>query len=267
MKSDRVLHLEGVHNFRDYGGYAVSGGGRLRRGILWRSGEHFGATDSDLERIGALGLASIFDLRSSHERSVHPCRRPRDFSGEVFLSDDPPAREPAPQPTAPHVEAAQMTRRRDAASAREAMRRNYHKIALRPELIGLTRQMLTELSAGNGPALVNCMAGKDRTGITVAMVHLATGVHRDDIIADYLLTNTAGDVVARIAAGARSIRETAGEMDEDVLRVLMGVEAEYLESALSRIADDFGSTDAFLRDAVGLDDATRQRLCGALTEY
>ena len=44
MSQDRVLPLEGVHNFRDYGGYAVGGGGRLRRGLLWRSGQHHDAT-------------------------------------------------------------------------------------------------------------------------------------------------------------------------------------------------------------------------------
>ena len=53
-----MLDLEGVYNFRDYGGYPVAGGGRLKRGLLWRSGQHHDATDADLERIAALKLAS-----------------------------------------------------------------------------------------------------------------------------------------------------------------------------------------------------------------
>ena len=51
MIAERVLPLAGIHNFRDYGGYAVEGGGRLRDGVLWRSAHHQDATDDDLAAI------------------------------------------------------------------------------------------------------------------------------------------------------------------------------------------------------------------------
>lgn len=264
MSEDRVLALEGVHNFRDYGGYAVAGGGRLRRGLLWRSGQHHGATERDLERIAALNFATIYDLRSSKERSTHPCRRPEGFAGEVFFGEDPPPR--VREHSAPHVAAAQAPRQRDAASTREGMRRNYGMIAFRPELVASMTRFLGELASGKGPSLVNCMAGKDRTGVAVAVVHLAAGVHRDDIIADYLLTNTAGDVEARIAAGAATIGEMTGQLDPEVLRVLMGVEPEYLESAFAMMAEKHGSTDGYLREALGVDDAMKSRLRAALVD-
>lgn len=261
MSDDRVLTLEGVHNFRDYGGYAVPGGGRLKRGVLWRSGQHHGATDADLARIASLGLASVFDLRSSKERESHPCRRPDGFGARVHFSADPAAQ------TAPHVAAAaSVPRQRDAEAVREGMRRNYGSIAFRPELLGMMRTKLAELAAGEGPSLVNCMAGKDRTGISVAVVHLALGVHRDDIVADYLLTNSAGDAEARIASGIETIRAVTGQADEEVLRVLMGVEAEYLENAFATIAERCGSVDAYLRETLGVDDALRERLRAALVE-
>jgi protein-tyrosine phosphatase len=261
MSHDRVLDLEGVHNFRDFGGYPVAGGGQLKRGVLWRSGQHHGASDSDLERIAALGLADVFDLRSSRERDTHPCRRPPDFTAEIYYSEDPTAI------AAPHMAAAAATtKQRDAASTREGMRRNYGAIAFRPELIAITRRYLGILAEGRGPSLVNCMAGKDRTGIAVAMVQLATGVHRDDVIADYLLTNTAGDVEARIAAGAETIKAMARKMDPEVLRVIMGVEPEYLESAFAMIAEKHGSVDGYLREVLGADDAVRERLREQLVE-
>jgi protein tyrosine/serine phosphatase len=261
MSLERVLRLEGVHNFRDYGGYPVDGGGRLKRGILWRSGQHHGATDADLEKIAALDLVSVFDLRGAKERSAHPCRRPEGFSANVHHPEDP-----GDVRQAPHVAAAATTRQRDAASTRESMRRNYHMIAFRPELVGIMRRYLAELAEGRGASLINCMAGKDRTGIAVAMLHLATGVHRDDVIEDYVLTNSAGDMEARIAAGADTIKAISGQLDEDVLRVIMGVEAEYLETALDRIAEEHGSIDAYLRDVLGADEALRQRLRDSLVE-
>ncbi len=260
MDEERVLMLEGVHNFRDFGGYAVAGGGRLKRGHLWRSGQHFGASDADLARIAALGLADVFDLRSSKERETHPCRRPDGFTAAIYLSEDPTVI------AAPHVAAAATTRQRDAASVREGMRRNYGAIAFRPELIAMMRRYLGVLAAGQGPSLVNCMAGKDRTGIAVAMIQLAAGVHRDDVIADYMLTNTAGDVEARIAAGAETIKAVARRMDPEILRVIMGVEPEYLESAFAMIGEKHGSIDGYLRDVLGVDAALRAKLREQLVE-
>jgi protein tyrosine/serine phosphatase len=268
MSQDRVLPLQGVHNFRDYGGYVVAGGGRVRRGLLWRSGQHNGATDSDLAQIAALNLASVFDLRSSKERTVHPCRRPEGFAAAVHFGEDPPPRprEGTREHSAPHVAAAQVPRQRDAESTREGLRKNYGGIAFRPELVATMRRFLAELAEGKGPSLVNCMAGKDRTGIAVAAVHLAAGVHRDDIIADYLLTNTAGNVEARIAAGMATITEVTGQLDPEVLRVLMGVEPEYHESAFSMMAEKHGSTDGYLLEVLGVDDVMRDRLRAALVE-
>jgi protein-tyrosine phosphatase len=265
MPDDRVLPLEGVHNFRDYGGYPVAGGGRLKRGTLWRSGQHFGATDTDLAEIAALGLASVHDLRTDDERSLHPCRRPESFAAAVF---HPPV--PSSQ-LAPHVAAATSrraatTRQRTAEDTRTALRANYGKIASRPELIAAIRVYLADLAEARGPSLVNCMAGKDRTGVTVAMLHLAVGVHRDDILEDYLLTNTAGDPEARIAAGSATVAAMGNTMDEASIRVIMGVEAEYLENMFEMVDERYGSADAYLAGELGADAALRAKLRAVLVE-
>ncbi|HMO69401.1 MAG TPA: tyrosine-protein phosphatase [Novosphingobium sp.] len=268
MSQDRVLALEGVHNFRDHGGYAVAGGGRLKRGVLWRSGQHHGASDADLEAIAALSLASVLDLRSSVERDRHPCRRPGDFSATVVFSDDPPPREKRMM-LAPHVAAAaeaQARPRRDPAEVRAAMVRNYAGIAWRPELVAAIRLYLAELAQGRGPSLVNCMAGKDRTGIAVAMLHHALGVHPDDVMADYLLTNTAGDVEARVRAGMETMRASSGEVDEEVMRIMMMVEPEWLEAVYARVRADHGGIEGYLRDVLGVDQALRDKLRAALVE-
>lgn len=261
---DRVLALEGVHNFRDYGGYPVAGGGRLKRGMLWRSGQHHGATDADLETIAALGLAAVFDLRSSRERTSHPCRRPARFAAQIHHAADPAAH--AARVSAPHVAAAQTTRQRTPEGTRESLRRNYETIAFRPELQDMTARLIDAAASGEGASLVNCMAGKDRTGIAVAMLQLAAGVHRDDVVEDYLLTNTAGDVEARIAAGMETIRAITGQIDEASLRVLMSVEAQYLEAAFVAIEREHGSVDAYLQAALGVDEAKRERLRATLVE-
>ncbi|MCJ2187280.1 tyrosine-protein phosphatase [Novosphingobium beihaiensis] len=258
--TERVLALQGVHNFRDCGGYAVRGGGRLKRGLLWRSGQHHGATDPDLAAIAGLGLDSVFDLRSSKERRSHPCRRPQDFEAQVFLSDDPVRAQ------APHVAAARTARQRTPESTRESLLRNYSGICFRPELQAMMRGWFTRLAEGSGPSLIHCMAGKDRTGIAVAMLHLAAGVHRDDVMEDYLLTNTAGDSEARVASGGETIRDIVGEMDDAVVRVLMAVEPEYLEIAFTVVEERHGTLDAYLEEVLGADAAMRETLRAVLVE-
>ncbi|HUD29563.1 MAG TPA: tyrosine-protein phosphatase, partial [Novosphingobium sp.] len=80
------------------------------------------------------------------------------------------------------------------------------------------------------------------------------------------LTNTAGDVEARIASGAETIRVITGQLDDAVLRVLMGVEPEYLDTAWAAIEERHGTVGAYLEEALGLDPAKRERLQAALTE-
>jgi protein-tyrosine phosphatase len=258
----RVIPMQGIHNFRDYGGYALVGGGRLKRGLLWRSGQHHGATDADLEKVTQVGLTSVFDLRTSRERALYPCRRPEGYTAEIRYSADPDRPK-----FAPHIEAARGNGgARDVAFIQAMMTDTYTRIAYRPELLAMTRAKAEALIEGKGPSLINCMAGKDRTGIAVAAIQLAAGVHRDDVMADYLLTNTVGDAEARIRAGMETVKGINEGMSDEAARAIMGVEPEYLEAAFASIAERHGSIDAWLADALGLDDAARARLRDVIAE-
>lgn len=248
----RVLPLDGVHNFRDYGGYAVAGGGRVKRGLLWRSGEHGGASEADLSAIAGLELATVFDLRGNGERANNPCRRPAGFTAEVVFHDGETAG------LALHVEAASGVI--DEAGARAAMQRLYQDIAFRPNLVPILRRYFTVLTQRDGASVVHCLAGKDRTGFAVAMLHHALGVHRDDIMADYMLTNIAGNIDRRIAAGGAAIRERHGAISEATIRTLMGVEAEYLAASFAAIEQQHASVDAYLAQVLGVEAPVRAAL-------
>lgn len=258
MSQDRVLPLEGVHNFRDYGGYAVPGGGRIKSGLLWRSAQHGGATDADLAAIDALNLRHVFDFRGTSEREANPCRRGPGFAAEVIFHEGETAN------LAPHIEAAGGTL--DETAAFEAMRQIYHNLPNRKPLHLLMRRYFEALARGEGASLVHCVAGKDRTGMAVAMVHHALGVHPDDAMADFLLTNSAGNLDRRIAAGGEAIRARNPGITDETIRVLMGVDARYLEAARQALADTYGSTDAFLEQEIGVDDRMRAALREHLVE-
>lgn len=82
---DRIIALQGIYNFRDYGAYATADGGRLRAGLLFRSGQHFHATFDDLLTVSALSLRTVIDLRGNSERTSWPCRRPDGFDAQVLF--------------------------------------------------------------------------------------------------------------------------------------------------------------------------------------
>lgn len=250
MTETRVLPLIGIHNFRDYGLYPVAGGGRVRPGLLWRSAQHGDATDADLAAVKALEIGTVVDLRGNSERDAKPCRRYPGFAAEVLFHDGETA--------GLHVQAAASNP--SAEEARAAMQRLYEGIAFRPTLTPMIRSYFTVLRERDGASLVHCVAGKDRTGFAVALLHHVLGVHADDIMADYLLTNVAGNIDQRIAAGAEQIRAKYGAIDEGTIRTLMGVEPEYLDTAFNSITASHGSIDAYLADVMGLDDAARAAL-------
>lgn len=252
MTTDRILPLEGVHNFRDYGGYAVSGGGRVKRGVLWRSGQHVDATDADLARIDALGLRHVVDFRGRSERSSYPCRRSARFAADVLFYDGETAA------LAPHVEAAEGAL--DVETAHGKMEALYARLPQREPVLHVMRLYFDALAQGEGASLVHCLAGKDRTGMAVALLHHALGVHPDDAMDDFLLTNTAGNIEARVSAGAVAVRAKWGDISDDTIRVLMGVDERYLAAMRKAVEAQYGSLDAFLQDVLGVDEERRAAL-------
>ena len=246
---DRVLSLEGIHNFRDYGGYRARQG-TIRAGLLYRSGQHAGATPADLAAVSQLGIATVIDLRGDSERVHAPCLRAPDFAGAVLFAPG----ETAGQELAPHEEAGRGVR--DATAARAAMTALYANMPFRPVLVGSLRLYFEALARREGRSLLHCLAGKDRTGVAVALLHSLLGVHADDIMADYLLTNSAGNQERRIASAAASIRERYDpQMSDEAIRTLMGVDPVYLDTAMGAIRGRHGDVARYAEAVLDVDAA------------
>lgn len=259
MTDDRILPLTGIHNFRDYGGYATEDGGKLRRGILWRSAHHEQASDADLDAVKTLGLETIVDLRGDDERAAHPCRRPEGFSARVMFAPGITAG------LAPHLAAAKTGI--TAEVARERMIATYTDMPYRPVLVESLRLYLAALAEYDSPSLVHCVAGKDRTGFAVALVHRLLGVHDDDVMADYLLTNVAGRIEERVAQGGEAIRARyGGDIKDDAIRTLMMVNPAYLDASFAAIRERHGSIRQYAEDVLALTPAQHGAMMDMLVE-
>jgi protein tyrosine/serine phosphatase len=245
VAADRFVPMAGIRNFRDYGGYRARGG-QIRRGLLFRSGQHGAATDEDIARLDDLALSLIVDLRGGGERRRAPCRRSPTFTGTVILVDAETAG------LAPHIAAA----RDNGADARTAMGEGYRAMPFRPVLVDILGRYFAALAETSGPSLVHCAAGKDRTGLAVALLHDMLGVHPDDLVADYMLTNQAEpDPMLRL----EGVRRMFGmDMDDQAVRELLSVRPEYLAAALDSIRERHGSLDAYRTDVLGV-GAAQQR--------
>jgi len=251
----RHLRLEAVENFRDFGDYPTAGGRRLKKGLLYRSASHGRATDADLAAIEALNLAAIVDLRRPGERERDPARRPAGFAGEVIQNDLGEGADDDPW----------WTFVRSCDLSEEAFRgylRDYYRQAPHKERhIDLFARYFRALVTLDGPVLIHCAAGKDRTGVLAALTHHLAGVHPDDIAQDYLLTNNPERIAARAPMVAALIEQETGRKATDAaIRAAIGVEAEYLEVAFATMIETNGSVDAYLEQALGVDAALREAL-------
>lgn len=258
MIRERFLTTPGIHNFRDYGGYRTADGGRVKQGLLFRSGQHRDAAEGDLQAVDALALAHVIDFRGASERRNAPCPRSDAFSAEVHFYEGETAN------LAPHLEAADGSL--DEAGAHAAMERIYRNLPNREPVLWVMRRYFDVLSRGEGASLVHCLAGKDRTGMAVALLHHVLGVHPDDAMEDFLLTNEAPDNEARIAAGHDAVQERWNTASDEVVRILMGVDARYLHAMRESVEAAHGSIDAFVKDVLGVDEAKRDALRLHLTE-
>jgi len=117
-------------------------------------------------------------------------------------------------------------------------------------------QLFQLLLDSQDPLVFHCTAGKDRTGWAAALLLTALGVDEDTVMQDYLLTN---QLYQRPAT-------TFAPMPAEVMDVLWRVQASYLAAATDMVRADFGGMEGYLRDALGIDSAARERLAALYLE-
>jgi protein-tyrosine phosphatase len=191
----RRLPLPGTHNVRDIGGYPTRDGGWTRRGMVLRGDSLHELGDEGLAQLADYGLRTVIDLRTAAESAAYADRLP---------------------PGVRLVAVPLLDSLRDGRSAGQAVQDESGAARL-PDLADRYRffvdqrgeriaAAVAELARpGVLPALVHCMAGKDRTGIVVALTLSVLGVPDDVIATDYAATDLFLGAEFRAAAAARGI--------------------------------------------------------------
>lgn len=259
MTTERLHPFDAIDNFRDFGGYPTRDGRQVRTGRLYRSAHHARMTGADLEKLAGYGIGAVVDLRRPVERQRQPSRRPEGFTAQV-IENDLDAQGEAPHIT--FLKTSDLT----PDSGRQFMMGTYGRMPFAPTYHDLFRRYFETLGASDGAVVVHCAAGKDRTGLLVALTHHVLGVGREDMMADYLLTNAAVDLERMAPTFAKQIEAMSGRKpSDDAVVAFMGVEPAYLDAAFAAIDQSYGSTDAYLGQVIGVDDALRARIIERLT--
>lgn len=242
MKPDRsntVVALDGASNFRDVGGLATSHGRHVLRAQVYRSDHLARLNAADHERLLALRVTRCVDLRGHLEREATPYNLPG--AEQEHLAIEPTVlvrlrelRARGQQPS--RVESVQI------------MRDTYRAFVLQQGPV--FGRLLTRIGTHDQAMVFHCTAGKDRTGMAAALLLELLGVHRDDVMEDYLLTNQLYQRDHRLVE----------EAPAEVLDVLWKVQADFLQAAWRCMDDEFGGLPTYLRGPVGLGSAEIQRL-------
>ncbi len=239
---ERWLTLEGLDNIRDVGGLPLRDGGTTRRGVLLRSASLRYCTSSSIAHlVDDFGLRLVLDLRTQREidRSETPAAFADAGVETVALSFIPEEGREFPE-TEDDVD--------------PLVRHYLGYLRDRAENVVIAVRRL----AAAGPTLVHCAAGKDRTGVLVALVLDAVGVERDAVVADYALSGE------RIEALFRRWTTASGEpMPADLTPHLPRAEA--MAEVLAHLDAEHGGAAGWLR-AHGLEEESltqlRARLAG-----
>jgi protein-tyrosine phosphatase len=128
------------------------------------------------------------------------------------------------------------------------------------------------LAAADLPLVFNCSAGKDRTGVLAALILTGLGVPPEQVIADYVLTDSAVDLEKELfehqqgSVAAGDDYAFLSRVSKPERRPLFQSSPDYLQAAFEQINLDYGSIDEYFRAVLQLDRASLDKIRENLLE-
>jgi protein-tyrosine phosphatase len=253
----RTIPLAGVKNFRDMGGYVANDGRTMRWGHIFRSGHLSDMTEDCGTEMLARDIETVIDFRSDAEKVRHPVHWPEGWIPDYHAV-------PIGGNAAAWVKELydRLAKTKFPANdLRDQFIQAFRTIPIANKE-GLKKFFDTLIDEHKGNAMLfHCTAGKDRTGIAGALLMKALDVSEEQIMEDFLRTNTAIDLAETSGTIAEWLSTKARQtIKPNEVLPLVGVEADFLEASYSIIREDYGSVSKYLESALGISDTRKEQL-------
>ena len=200
------LELEGAVNARDVGGLPLRDGGSVAAGRLVRADNLQSLTDADVRLlVDDLGLHTVVDLRTGVEVELEG---PGPLVGRVDVVHRSLYPETGGQ-TDIDAENARLpwTLEAPQEDQGETLTVQVYLAYLRHRPDSIVAALRSIAEAREGAVVVHCAAGKDRTGVVVALALEVAGVQRPAIVDDYLATRERIEAIVRRLASSPTYRD------------------------------------------------------------
>ncbi|MBD7911663.1 MULTISPECIES: tyrosine-protein phosphatase [Clostridium] len=247
-----LLPFEGIHHFRDIGGYKSEDGRRVKWNTFYRSDKLSSLTASDIRYIKNLNIKTILDFRSLREVRESPDiaikgieyinlsamsvmdKIEDDFDMMSIFSNDIASEE-----------------------IEKILVKGYSSMCFNnPAFRELVYCLENEKRL---PIVFHCSAGKDRTGFAAALILSILGVPEETIMDDYLKTNFYRKEINKKIIS--KIQERIINKDRiKLLKYMLEVKRELLEASFESIRNRYGNIDNYLEKEYGLTRKKRKEL-------
>lgn len=256
------LKLDGAINARDLGGI-VTPLGKIKENKLLRSGELSRLTPEDVDTLLSHCLTRVVDLRTQLEQANSPNVV---IQGVEYVN-------------VPIIEATTFGityEKSDGAEIALMLKRGIDRMAARGETPsahlsilyrkfvndefcrkGYGKFLKTLARPTVGATLWHCSVGKDRCGTCAALLLYCLGASKEQIYADYMLTNE--QTAEHRDMILNKVRDFVSAEDLELIAIMRSVRTEYLDSFFEDIESKFGTVDNFLA-ACGVTDADVEAL-------
>jgi protein-tyrosine phosphatase len=246
--------VEGLRNLRDLGGLPTADGRRIRAGVLFRSEAPPRLTPTGRRQLAALGIRTVIDLRDPGECAVAATSFPPEMT-RVGI-EIPQAADPAGNNLLDRVLSGELTEY----SAADLGRLYVDYLEQRAAQFGRAVALIGQVE--RLPALVHCTAGKDRTGLVVALTLASVGVPVEEIVADYEITSQCR--AYRLVELAPRFAEVG--VRAEAVASLFTAPAAALHRALDHVDRMYGSVVDYLRDRARVSSTTLAGLADLLVD-
>jgi len=223
------IDIPGTYNFREVL--------PARPGTLYRSDALHRVTRAGRAALRRLGISRVIDLRGRWDVRIGGRDRIRGVGAELIRI---PIDAGTPSSEASTLELSDVYR------------------TLLADYGDSLGEAIRAIADADGPVVVHCTAGKDRSGLVVALTLLAIGTPVDQVVADYALTETnlAGEWADRMM---RKVRRFRIPITDTLVEIITRSPAPALLDALSWIEETHGGVRPYL-SSIGVTDAHLARL-------